>query len=475
MRQLVMLLLMLSASAAVAQTEDPRADVNSPGLTIEALAGWDGTVDRSRPIPVSFLLSNLANTPIEGRLMLIDVSRQGEIDLGEVFLVGGGTRRFASVQMLADWFECFAELRHSEEVLWRRELTLTTGMDFNADQNFALIISDSQRVPDFPNAASKTVQTTTSDQTVASESGPVRYLSVKSWQVPDHPGPMIAVQTIIFPEDFPPEDLNGAQWQAIAEWMCQGGAVFIHDKSSEIIQQLIRSAPLRDELPLRSEPFEARRIGLGTLYEYAAELYSDSEGSSSTRQQIADIAAKLTKHHIHELASAIGVYNQGGGRADRNRFFVVGFFLLYTLFSGLVALTLVRANRRKVTVYLVTVVASACVLSVVLGGILRTSTGDVHWVTVTQAAAGGAVQIGKLDLHSAGSRNTRIAIRGGGRPDLQFTKRIRYYGYGRHDGNGYPPFSWQPNLAMTAEDVYQISDQRTDDSLGKSAPDRHNI
>jgi hypothetical protein len=211
------------------------------------------------------------------------------------------------------------------------------------------------------------------------------------------------------------------------------------------------------------------------LYEYAAELYSDSEGSSSTRQQIADIAAKLTKHHIHELASAIGVYNQGGGRADRNRFFVVGFFLLYTLFSGLVALTLVRANRRKVTVYLVTVVASACVLSVVLGGILRTSTGDVHWVTVTQAAAGGAVQIGKLDLHSAGSRNTRIAIRGGGRPDLQFTKRIRYYGYGRHDGNGYPPFSWQPNLAMTAEDVYQISDQRTDDSLGKSAPDRHNI
>src|SRR5262249_23942911 len=52
------LLIFTLADGLPAQTNRPQEDVDSPGLVIEAIAGWDGTVDKNAPIPVSFLIRN---------------------------------------------------------------------------------------------------------------------------------------------------------------------------------------------------------------------------------------------------------------------------------------------------------------------------------------------------------------------------------------------------------------------------------
>ena len=120
------------------------------------------------------------------------------------------------------------------------------------------------------------------------------------------------------------------------------------------------------------------------------------------------------------------------------------------------ALLLFRLSQRRIGAYTVIVVVGASVLSGLLGGLLRFSKGDLRWITVTQAGAGGVVQVGKIDVQSAGGRNTQVAINGE-HADLQFIGRARrYYSWNRRQ-MVYSPFTWQPNLAMSEDDTYQIN------------------
>jgi hypothetical protein len=198
-------------------------------------------------------------------------------------------------------------------------------------------------------------------------------------------------------------------------------------------------------------------MGLGAIYEYSGELFRDD--GAATMQAIGKAAAGLLRQHISQFVSAgqVGSYYQRGGRADRNRMLVAGFFGLYTLFSGLVVMAMFRRSRRHVAMYTVVVVAVASAAAGLMGGMLRFSYGDVQVFTVTQAGSGGSVQMAKLTAQSAGGRNTRIAVQGPG-PDLQNTEKSRSrYFYGWHQAAiGFPPFSYQPNQATKLPDVYQV-------------------
>ena len=451
--RIVCLALLGVAQISVATAQNNGTDVDSAGLTIEAAAGWDGTIGRSLPVPVAFLISNSSERMIKGRLTLQDPLAGRSVTLGEVVVSPGATRRFASIQDLAEWYECFATLTEGTQVLWRRELALLAARDFNRNVNHVLVVDVSGRKPQLPGALSGTTAVPAEEQIPGKQGRPIQCLSAKPWQVPDHPGPLAAVQATIFPEGAADGDLNRVQWRAVADWLCQSGAVFVHKDSPEIIARLTDLAPLRTDEPAVSGEFVVRRVGFGAIYEYSRPLFASNGGEIG--KPIAEEIAGLSRNHISKLIDMNNLYEKRGGRADLNRILVAIFFLMYTLLSGVVALLLFRVSRRQIAAFTLTVVIGASVLSGLLGGLLRFSRGDLNWVTVTQVGARGAVQFGIVDAQSAGGRNTRIAVHGE-RADLQFIGDLPR-GYYRDPGQlGYPRFTWQQNLEKNVENTYQV-------------------
>lgn len=444
---------------ATAQFDEQGQDVDTPGLVVEAAAGWDGTVDLGTAVPISFLITNHSTSLVKGQLRLYDRVHGHEVDLGEVHIAPGTARRVTSIQSMGEWMECFAALRDGAKILWRRELALRTGRDFSPSLNFALFIADGGRSLQLPGAVSD-VSTLGSDTLLlGSKKGrPVQCLTVKSWQVPNHFGPLVVAQAMIFREGMDESALNRVQWKAVGEWLCQGGTVFVHEKSRELIDHLVETSPLKSGAPIQSGEFTIRGVGLGAIHEYSQPLF-DSAGNG-TRKQIADTIARLPKQHIISLVELGDLYSSRDGRADRNRILVVAFFGFYTFLSGFVALLLFRLTQRRIAGYTVVIVTGGCVLSGLLGGLLRFSQGDLRWMTVTQAGAGGAVQVARIEVQSAGGRNTQVAVTGG-RPDLQFTGNRRRYYYSWNSNRssttrGFPSFTWQRNRAPDRDNSYQV-------------------
>ena len=454
----IVLLTLIFSNGATAQSHGSQEDIDSPGLVVEAIAGWDRTVDRRTPIPVSFLIRNDSDRIIEGDLRLSDPVNGHEVALGEIVVAPGTSRRFSTIHAMPDWFECFATLGKGKQLLWRRELALTTGHEFNANVNFALFIDNDGRRLRIPGAVTDTVAVAASEIVVAEEPGrPVKCLTVKSWQVPDHPGPLVVAQAMVFPEVADVAGLNHRQWRAVAEWMCQGGSVFVHQESHEIINRLTDSAPLDAGAAVPRGPFVVRRCGLGALYEYRQPLLPSA--GTEIQQHMGETIAKLTKSPISTLLDSTSLYHRVEGRAEWNRVLVIAFFGFYTLFFAVAASLLFRLSQRRMGACTVIVVIAASVLAGLLGGYLRFSQGDLRWISVTQAGAGGGVQAGTIDVQSAGGRNTNVAIQGE-RPGLQLSDRAsRNYPYSpwNRRQTGYEPFTWSPNLAASENDTYHIS------------------
>jgi hypothetical protein len=71
------------------------------------------------------------------------------------------------------------------------------------------------------------------------------------------------------------------------------------------------------------------------------------------------------------------------------------------------------------------------------------------------------VQVGRIDVQSAGGRNTRVAVRGT-QADLQFIHETQSYGQNYYGWYGWrqprtncQPFTWQPNGLTAEQDAYQ--------------------
>lgn len=453
---LIAFLVLLGAAAAHAQDDSLRNDVDSPGLRIEAAAGWGGAVDTSAPVPVAFLIHNDSDAQITGRLRLTDPFDSRNVLLGEVVVSPGTARRFTTIQALSGWDECYATFSTDGDLRWRRELPLNTGGGFSHNINFALFVDEGGRRLQISEEAPDT-SAYNSNTLIAGEDGrPVECLTVKTWQLPSHPGPLIPVQAVIFPEGAGDEDVNDAQWQAVAKWMCQGGAVFLHRDSANIRQRLTAVAPFIPDPPVLEGELMISRAGLGAIYEYDQPLLPSAGGKM--RATIGRAVANLARQHIAGILNGTDRHHWRGGRADRNRAYIALFFGCYTLFVGIVPLILFRLSRKRIAGYVVVIVGGASILSGVAGVYLRHSRGDLHWTTVTQVGAGGAVQLGRIEVQSAGGRNTQVAVRGPS-ADLQFVnspRSHRYY-YGPRPSNPHPPFAWQPDLAPAFEDTYQVN------------------
>ena len=349
---------------------DRTKDVDTAGLVIEPVAGWGNSVDPTTPVPISFLIENFSDETIEGRLFLsAPYNKNRKIDLGEVFIGPASKRRFSTIRGdLDNIYECYAEIQVEGKVIWRRQVPLATNSSFSQDVVHCLFISDAERNLNLPQT--KKPQNANAPQSpVANKSGRRAHdLTVKSWQVPDHPGALSVAQGIVFEENFDAKLLNRAQWNAIANWMCQGGNVFVHDKSQNIIKKLLASSPLSSSAPTQSDDqFIVREAGLGKICEYSEPLFSSDK---ATRQSIANRMSVVPRTGIRSLAQQSSIDRRASGNASWNRLFLLTFFGAYAILSGLVTMLLFRLSRRQIAIYTMTVVIGACIAAAMLGGCL---------------------------------------------------------------------------------------------------------
>ena len=362
-----------------------------PRMDIQAVVGWVGRVELDAPVPVSFLISNQSSEVLEGQLILSEPETDREINLGDVFVGPGSVRRFSSVVALSDWSDCVATYTDGSTDFWTRQLPLMTGKDFSEDVNYLLFVDDGGRALQLP--AVETSVTPGSPQSETSASKPtgavedrfvprfgfgrsVQPVSVKSWQVPQHPGPLTVAQAMLFSETAKVDMLNDSQWDAVGRWVCLGGTVFVHDSSKEVLERLKKSAPLRSQPAVLQDEHQVCRCGVGSIREYSGGLFS--KDASQAIQKLLDASSQLSRYSVLSIPDQLPEAYVGTSNANFTRMMVLAVFSIYLLFSGVVALLMFRSNRRRVMTYTVSVVAISCLAAALLGSYLRSSRGDLH-------------------------------------------------------------------------------------------------
>ncbi len=479
---IVFLINVVSLTPAMGQTaiNDEERQPDFPGLDIQAVVGWDGRVETDAPVPVSFLISNQSNEVLEGQLILSEPETEREINLGDVFVGPGSVRRFSSVLSLSDWNDCVATYTDGSREFWTRRLPLMTGKDFSEDVNYLLFVDDGGRALQLPMAETSAAPGSQQSATSAPEPAgtvqdrfvprfgfgrSVQPVSVKSWQIPQHPGPLTVAQAMLFSETAKVDMLNDSQWDAIGRWVCLGGTVFVHDSSKEVLERLKESAPLRSLPAVLQDEHQVCRCVVGAIREYSGGLFSTDD--SLAIQKLLDASSQLSRYSVLSIPDQLPEAYVGTSNANFTRMMVLAVFSIYLLFSGVVALLMFRSNRRRVMTYTVSVVTIACLAAALLGSYLRNSRGDLHWQSVIVGSPGGAVQVAQIQVQSAGGRNTQVAVRGKN-TDLQLlrkksTDRSDYYSRfavykpGQAEGAaGYAPFSVQPNLLKDELDAFRI-------------------
>lgn len=455
-RLIALSLMLVLTNVAHAQSNSKSVDIDSPGLQIETAAGLGGVVNLETPLPLSFLIHNDSERNIEGSMLLFVPSTGARISLGNVTVGPRSVKRFAVIQAMPDWADCHVLLIQGGKILWRREFDIHSGKAFNRNVNYALFVDNGGRNLNLEGSQSDTVAAVEHEPQIAGKNGrAIRCVTAKPWQIPTHPGPLIIAQTMVFPDGATERDLNQAQWKAIAQWICQGGDVFVHKSSRDIIERLLELAPLSPDAPDQSGLFLSRRLGLGSIHEY--ELPLMSSGENPVRKAISEFIAFQGRSPLYSFPDAQYFFSiERGQQADKNRLLVFGLFGIYTLVSGIGSLILFRLNQKQIATYSIIIVTAASICAAFLGGYLRFSKGDATWMSVTCAGAGGLVQAAAIDLQSAGSRNTRVGVEGGD-ADLQIVSNSRHYYYWADSQQiGYSPFTWQPNLIAGDKDKYQI-------------------
>ena len=230
----------------------------------------------------------------------------------------------------------------------------------------------------------------------------------------------------------------------------------VHKNAQDVVDTVIEYAPLTAAPFSDGNGLKTRPCGLGSISVYDHSLFDEDTNSAATRRQISRQVVSLRKNSLMSLINGTTVYKRENTNSGRTQFLTGAFFIIYTLLLGFCAF-MFRASSRKVATYAVVVVISACFVSAALGGLLRLSSGDLRWASITYLSDHGAMQLAKFEVQSAGARETRVTVSG---PDVDLQSisedRQYYYGYDQYD-SGYFAFDWQPNLIRDEVGVRQCS------------------
>lgn len=460
LRSTIVVLWIAALPVAAQPPADDDEHVDFTGLDIQASIGWDGHVEQNAPIPLAFLLTNQSQTDLDAELVIADPSTRQRLVLGRVFVGAGSVKRFSTIESLADWSECVATFEDDVRTLWRRELPLLSGADTSGHRNYLLYVTDNSRRPVIPEGSAAAGDGSVYEPALLT-GRQVRPLLVRSWQIPQHYGPMTVAQGILFDEALDPDAINDAQWDALARWVSLGGTVFVHQQSEAIVKRIADAAPMAVGPAVQSDALAVRRCGAGSVQIYSSPLFQAD--STETERAILDAASRLPGFSALPLLSDLRFGYVRSENANISRTWIITLFLWYVVLSGGVTLFLFRLGRRSLAIYVVTVIAGTSVLAGMLGAKLKTTPGDLRFASVTEATDGGLVQFVRLDAQSAGGRESLVTVAG---PDVEAqavdsdteTLYGYYYSYGQtaQSQRHLPPFSEQSNLLPDEPGTWQL-------------------
>lgn len=458
-----MCMVLLSTCLGAADA-DEFPDVDWPSVAIETAAGWEGSVVTSAPVPISFLLRNDSEQQIEGHIVLSSPEDNQTIPLETMTLSPHVPRRFATLANLSDWSECYASLVVEGRVMWRRCLYINGSAVETEDARIVLTVHPagrSLRLADFQNLDDASGEDDSNADVIvnSAHSGRLIDLKAKPWQLPNHTSPLCALHAIVLADNWEDSELNRVQYRVLAEWICQGGQLFLSNQSSKIRQQLVDSSTFVLEPPSNVGRFTQYQLGLGAIYEYPAPLFGDS--GKELRQELAQVITALPRCLTNEMIATCHERSMASWpqhirkRSESNVLLMLGLCLTYGLLSGIVVLGMFRRSSKTIWAYTVTIVALASVAAGSLGHYVRTCPGDLNWATLTCVGHGGSVQFGTICMYSSGGQQSQVTVRGN-RVDLQeygplSLHRLRYLPASTAD------FVWQPNRLVGQEDVYQLN------------------
>jgi hypothetical protein len=405
-----------------------------PGVDIQAALGWKDMPGNGPPLPVSMRITNQSADVLTGRIVLRNAVSGEFLVLGEAALGPGSVRHFGSVVGIRKWEQCELWWESAEGPLWGRQLVMPAGVAASSDAAL-LFVEDSERRPVFPALPPIRDGRLSFDPPerppVVGPGEPLpdgwmsrgtdfRTVLSKPWQMPVHPGPLTVFQTVLLSPLIRVDDLTDRQWQALAQWVALGGTVLIAAESAGILERLCAELPCKPGPPNPTGLLGIRRCGGGTIEEYAGGEFG-REGTA-VMQVIAERASTRVKAPLfaaleEHSADTSGLFKPESPWSDFSALIMMVVFGLYAAASA-IPLLMFRATRRRIVMWLLSVVGGASVAAVAVGFVLQRSPGDVQLTTVTQIGEGCLVQTARLQLTSAGRQSPIVGVRGS-HPDLQ--------------------------------------------------------
>lgn len=429
---LVFLIVMATTAVATAQMGmGTQKDIQTPGLDIEAQIGFAPLNPPNRPLSISALFRNNTNKTIEGRLIAKNVWGSGRYDLGEVFLAAGQVRRFSAIYDLSGWANVQLSYVVDGKTIWRKEFD--TGMSSYHDS-----VTDISRVGIVHDGASKFVferavndPEPEDDKSEADagnyggsyESGPIALptANIKTWQLPDHFAPLSELDAIVLLDSVRVEQVNAGQWQAVADWVCQGGVLAVHQSGKQIVDELKRVSRLRVDPGEVSGAFQVYSVGIGQIVIYQDRYFVDD--SQTNEQAFAEYLTAIPAHTLPSLAGADDLYTDVD-QSTRNQLWLLIYFIGYALLTAAAMLVLAKRSRKQVLIYTGSVVLIGCVTAGFTGASIRSARGDLKWLSMTFVGSSGAFQIASLEAKSGGGTGGAVWL-SGKKPDLQVLTQQR--------------------------------------------------
>lgn len=464
-----------STAVANAQTNDESDVINlMPGLDIEARIGLGMLSSSEGPAAITAFIRNNTNKTIEGRLQISDRWRGSRLNLGEIYLAPGQVRRFCSIKNFEGWGNPVLALVSNGKPVWQQPL-LWSGYS-NSDQRGTHGVgilhdggTDHQFRMELP--VTSTVEMLTANRgydwqdTITLEFTEAGYQvatsNIKTWQIPDHFGPLEPVRAIVALDSVDPDKLNAAQKTAIANWITTGGAFYLPVQSEELLQEIERSLPFAISPATVKNTLAIRRCGLGQIVLYPDALFGDS--TSSAEETIYRSIAALPKEAVRSAASAELLKRPESYGRNATRVSIMGYFFGYLILSVVPIVFVTTKLKRKVIPYTVGLVGIGCLAAAVLGATLRNSTGESRWITLTVPGDNGSVQFADIEVRSTGGIGSTVCV-SGKRPDLQAespSPRNYYYSQARNNsGMAFEGFNWRAN-EVEAKDRYQLQSEIT--------------
>ncbi len=433
-RILLMLWLCLWSSWTKAQErnrrekEDPSEtlQLDSSQLEVAYRAGFADTLFADQANVAALRLENRTDQVLRGRIVILHVGGtqiyRHAVHASEPFELGQQARqtRLLSFHDLGERGFVLEIQDENGEPLWRRYhycegVNLVGGRRLREERIRLWTVTQEALLEAGPTQPTNLIDPTTKRRlngTIGKGKRDIHQDRLPPWALPSESIPYRLVDGVLLGTEAL-DQLTRGQEQALAESLAFGGIVMVPAHARAFETRLASAIPYEiAERDARVVP-----VGLGKLVRYPPEaLRHDAREANAWLYELLDdarprISPIATPNDFGTSRYGRGRYLRAiGDRAAATKRWCLLFALGCAFFTGPFAWLFRKWPRRRFLWLLGSMVATFCILAILLGLSLNHVKGEVWMSTVTEVSAGGGVQTIMVDAESAGAREHRLAL-----------------------------------------------------------------